>query len=72
MERLFAAGLGADIEVEEDVKALSPGTLLFLAVNGQAGFAALGRRVLPAERVADDAADQFLAWMASSAGSRGR
>jgi RNA 3'-phosphate cyclase len=67
MERLFAAGLGADIEVEEDVKALSPGTLLFLAVNGQAGFAALGRRGLPAERVADDAADQLLAWMASGA-----
>ena len=41
---------------------------MFLVVRGRAGFAALGRRGLLAERVADDAVDQLLTWVASSAG----
>jgi RNA 3'-terminal phosphate cyclase (ATP) len=40
---------------------------VFLAVPGHAGASALGRRGLPAERVADAAADDLLAWMASGA-----
>lgn len=66
-ERLGAAGLRADIAVEGDQQALGPGTVLFLAVRGRAGFSALGRRGLPAERVADAAVDEFLAWRASGA-----
>jgi RNA 3'-terminal phosphate cyclase (ATP) len=67
LERLAGSGLSAEIDVEEDTKALSPGTVLFLAVPGRAGFAGLGRRGLPAEKVADDAVDQFLAWIDSGA-----
>ena len=67
LERLCASGLNAEIDVEEDDEALSPGTVLFLAIPGRAGFTALGRRGLPAERVADDAVDQLLAWAASGA-----
>jgi RNA 3'-terminal phosphate cyclase (ATP) len=67
LERLERAGLGAAIAIEEDVTARGPGTVLFLAVPGRAGFAALGRRGLPAERVADEAADQLLAWIQSGA-----
>jgi RNA 3'-terminal phosphate cyclase (ATP) len=59
--------LSADIAVEEDAAALGAGTLLFLCVRGRAGFSALGRRGLPAERVADEAIDQLLAWHASGA-----
>jgi RNA 3'-terminal phosphate cyclase (ATP) len=66
-ERLGAAGLSASIAVEEDHGAVGPGTVLFLAVRGRAGFTALGRRGLPAEQVADAAVDQFLAWNASGA-----
>jgi RNA 3'-terminal phosphate cyclase (ATP) len=66
-ERLAMAGLAADIAVEEDATALGAGTLVFLGVRGRAGFSALGRRGLPAERVADEAADQLLAWHASGA-----
>lgn len=66
-ERLQAAGLTAAITVEEDQRALGPGTVLFLALRGRAGFSALGRRGLPAERVADLAVDELLAWIASGA-----
>jgi RNA 3'-terminal phosphate cyclase (ATP) len=66
-ERLRAAGLTPSICVEEDQRALGPGTVLFLAVRGRAGFSALGRRRLPAERVADIAVDELLAWRATGA-----
>jgi len=65
--RLEAAGLRADIVVEEDSAAFSPGTVLFLGVHGRAGFSALGRRGVPAERVADEAVDALLDWRASGA-----
>ncbi len=67
LERLEAGGLAARIEIEWDETALGPGTVVFLAVPGRGGFAALGRRGLPAERVADDAADQLLAWIGTGA-----
>ncbi len=66
-ERLRAAGVFASLPVEEDVTARSPGTFLFLAVRGRAGFSALGRRGVPAERVADEAVDAFLAFCSSGA-----
>lgn len=66
-ERLRAAGLSASIAVEEDQGALGPGTVLFLAVRGRAGFSSLGRRGLPAEHVADAAVDELLAWAATGA-----
>lgn len=64
-ERLAAAGIEARIAVEEDRTALGPGTVLFLACPGRAGFSALGRRGVPAERVADEAVDALLDWRAS-------
>jgi RNA 3'-terminal phosphate cyclase (ATP) len=64
---LAAAGLGADIAVEEDQAALGPGTFMFLAVHGHAGFSALGRRGLPAEQVGEAAAAALVAWTASGA-----
>ena len=66
-ERLAAAAVACDIELVEDATAISPGTLVFLAVRGRAGFSALGRRGLPAERVADLAVDELLAYLASGA-----
>jgi RNA 3'-terminal phosphate cyclase (ATP) len=66
-ERLAAAGVACDVELVEDSTALGPGTLVFLAVRGRAGFTALGRRGLPAERVADLAVDELLAYLASRA-----
>jgi RNA 3'-terminal phosphate cyclase (ATP) len=66
-ERLAAEGLDVAIEIEEDATALGPGTVVFLASPARAGFAALGRRGLPAERVADEAADQLLAWLRTGA-----
>ena len=66
-ERLAAAGLAAEIAIEVDATALGPGTLLFLAVPGRAGFSALGRRGLRAEAVADQAVDPLLAWLATGA-----
>ena len=65
--RLRAAGLRAEISIDEDTTARGPGTLLFLGVAGRAGFAGLGRRGVPAERVADAAVDELLAWRASGA-----
>lgn len=66
-ERLAADGVAADIAVEEDRTALGPGTLVFLAVRGRAGFSALGRRGLPAERVGEAAAADFIAWRRTGA-----
>jgi RNA 3'-terminal phosphate cyclase (ATP) len=66
-ERLAAAAVTCEIELGEDVTALGPGTLVFLAMRGRAGFSALGRRGLPAERVADLAVDELLAYLASGA-----
>ncbi len=66
-ERLAADGLAADIAVEEDRTALGPGTLMFLAIRGRAGFSALGRRGLPAERVGAAAAADLVAWWRTGA-----
>ena len=67
LDRLAAAGLAAEIAIEVDATALGPGTLLFLAAPGRAGFSALGRRGIRAEAVADQAVDPLLAWLASGA-----
>ncbi len=67
LERLSGAGVAADIRLEEVSPALGPGTLLFLAARGSGGAAALGRRGVPAESVADEAADLFLAYWRSGA-----
>jgi len=67
LERLAAAGLAAEIAVEEDTSARGPGTFLFLARRGRAGFSALGRRGVPAERVADEAVEDLLAYLAAGA-----
>src|SRR5579871_3526893 len=48
-ERLAAAGVAAEIAIEDRAPAVGPGTLVFLAIRGRAGFSALGRRGLPAE-----------------------
>jgi RNA 3'-phosphate cyclase len=68
LARLAAAGLSADVDVEDEVAAWGPGTFLFLGVHGRAGGAALGRRGLPAEDVADAAVEPLLAYLASAAG----
>jgi RNA 3'-terminal phosphate cyclase (ATP) len=65
--RLAAAGVACEIALEEDATALGPGTLLLLSLRGRAGFSALGRRGLPAERVADQAVDELLDYLASGA-----
>lgn len=65
--RLVEAGLAARLAVVEDDTALGRGTFVLLAVRGRAGFTALGRRGLPAERVADQAVDALLAWRHSGA-----
>lgn len=67
LDRLSAAGLAAEITTEEDASARGPGTFLFLATRGRAGFSALGRRGLPAERVADEAVEALLAHRAAGA-----
>jgi RNA 3'-terminal phosphate cyclase (ATP) len=67
LERLAAAGLAAEIGLEEDASARGPGTFLFLARRGRAGFSALGRRGVPAERIADEAVDELLADRAAGA-----
>jgi RNA 3'-terminal phosphate cyclase (ATP) len=46
-ERLRAAGLSASIAIEEDRGASGPGTLLFLAVRGRAGFSAPSKSPMP-------------------------
>jgi RNA 3'-terminal phosphate cyclase (ATP) len=65
IERLATAGISAEVAVEEDSTARGPGTLVFLTVPGRAGFTALGRRGVPAERVADEAIDAFLGFRTS-------
>jgi RNA 3'-phosphate cyclase len=65
--RLGAAGLTAAITIEEAPRTLGPGTMLFLRANAWAGFSALGRRGVPAERVADEAVDALLGWQQSGA-----
>jgi RNA 3'-terminal phosphate cyclase (ATP) len=65
--RLAATGLTAALTVEADIHALGPGTMLFLRAHGRAGFSALGRRGVPAERVADEAVDALLGWQRSGA-----
>jgi RNA 3'-phosphate cyclase len=67
LDRLAAEGLVAEISLEEDATARGPGTFLFLAAPGRAGFSALGRRGYPAERVADEAVDLLLAYRRSGA-----
>src|SRR3990172_4218094 len=66
-ERLAPLGRAAGIAIQGGGAALGPGTLLFLAVPGRAGFSALGRRGLRAEAVADQAVEPLLAWVASGA-----
>jgi len=64
--RLRAAGFSARIE-QVEAPSPGPGTCVFLCAEHAhvaAGFTAYGRRGLPAEQVADAAADQFLAYEA--------
>jgi RNA 3'-terminal phosphate cyclase (ATP) len=63
--RLAAEDVATTVETLEDSTARSPGTFVGLAVPGRAGFSALGRRGIPAERVADEAVDALLAYRAS-------
>ncbi len=59
--------LGPDLPVEEAAPAsLDPGSLVFLWGPG-AGFSALGARGKPAEQVADEVADAYLAYEARAA-----
>jgi len=67
LDRLEASGLTADIAIGEVATARSPGTVLFLALPGRAGFSALGRPGLRAEAVADLAVEPLLAYLASGA-----
>jgi RNA 3'-terminal phosphate cyclase (ATP) len=67
VERLAAAGVSAAIAVEEDSTARGPGTVVFVTVPGRGGFTALGRRGVPAERVADEVVDALLGFRASGA-----
>ena len=67
--RLRRAGIRADVAVM-DVTALSPGSFAFLCAHGgssAAGFSSLGERGKPAERVADEAADGLLVFLAAKA-----
>jgi RNA 3'-terminal phosphate cyclase (ATP) len=67
LRRLKGLGGALDIGVEH-LPARSPGTVLVLLARfeqGQACFFALGARGKPAERVADEAADQLLAFLAT-------
>jgi RNA 3'-terminal phosphate cyclase (ATP) len=66
VERLARAGLDAALTVEEDETARGPGTLVFLTA-GRAGASALGRRGVPAERVADEAVEALLGVHATGA-----
>ena len=65
--RLDAAGIRAEIALACDTAAAGPGSFVWLVRPGLAGFSALGRRGLPAERVADIAVEACLAWHASGA-----
>ncbi|MFP4105261.1 MAG: RNA 3'-terminal phosphate cyclase [Phycisphaerae bacterium] len=62
--RLAAAGIDTDGRVERP-DTLSPGTVVFVRAvyaRSTAGFFSLGKRGKPAERVADEAIDAFLAF----------
>lgn len=64
--RLEDAGYAAEIEVQE-LDAACPGDSLFLwaeFVRSRAGFGALGERGKPAERVADEAVEALLEFLA--------
>lgn len=64
--RLHNAGIFADVQ-QIDAPSAGPGTCVFLCAEHEhlaAGFTAYGRRGLPAERVADAAVDEFLAYQA--------
>lgn len=66
LQRLRASGFEAEVTLVEEHEALGPGTLVFLAASGEgtrAGFSSLGRRGVRAEAVADEAADQLLAYL---------
>jgi RNA 3'-phosphate cyclase len=63
--RLAAHGIATDLETLEDTTARGPGTFIGLVVPGRAGFSSLGRRGVPAERVADEAVDALLEYRAS-------
>jgi RNA 3'-terminal phosphate cyclase (ATP) len=67
--RLADAGHDLDVEIAE-LDAISPGDSLFLWAEferSRAGFSALGERGKPAERVADEAADGLLGFLAQDA-----
>jgi RNA 3'-terminal phosphate cyclase (ATP) len=64
-ERLAAEDVATAMEILEDSTARSPGTFVGLVAPGRAGFSALGRRGVPAERIADEAVDGLLAFRAS-------
>jgi len=67
-KRLNENGLDAKIELL-DAPSPGKGTFVFLRARFEhvvAGFSSLGRKGLPAERVADQAAEEFLAYIASS------
>jgi RNA 3'-terminal phosphate cyclase (ATP) len=67
--RCERAGIRTEVTVM-DVAALSPGSFAFLCAQGPssaAGFSSLGERGKPAERVADEAADGLLSFLASKA-----
>ncbi len=64
--RLREAGVLAEVQ-QADAPSAGPGTCVFLCAEYEriaAGFTAYGRRGLPAERVADAAVDEFLAYKA--------
>jgi RNA 3'-terminal phosphate cyclase (ATP) len=69
--RMRLEGCGAPTEVEQfRMSAASPGTMLMIQGDFEAsrcGYAALGERGKPAERVADEAVDAFLRFSASGA-----
>ena len=67
-KRLNENGLDAKIELL-DAPSSGKGTFVFLLARFEhivAGFSSLGSKGLPAERVADQAADEFLAYIASN------
>ncbi|MCZ7625306.1 MAG: RNA 3'-terminal phosphate cyclase [Candidatus Methylomirabilis sp.] len=71
--RLADAGYAIEIEVAE-LEAACPGDTLFVWAEfeeSRAGFSALGERGKPAERLADEAADALLGFLADAAATEG-
>lgn len=67
--RLQRQGMKPEVHIQE-APALSPGSFVFLRAAGEhavAGFSALGARGKPAEKVADEAVDDFFDFAASGA-----